>query len=467
MKIIIIGSGRVGRALAEQLQNEKADITLIDVNERKINLVLEDVDAMGIIGNGASINILMEAGIESADILIAVTGSDELNLLCCLIAQKASKCQTIARVRNPIYGSEIGFIKERLGLSMFINPELSTAQEISRLLRFPSASKIDTFARGRVELLKFKVLPEFHLGGMTVSQIADKLKVEILFCAVEHNNEITIPNGNTVISEGDLVYIMATPKKAAEFFRKIGLKTTQVRNVMIVGGGTISYYLATLLQDMRIEIKIIEKDKARCEFLAERLPGVTIINGDGTDRDLLLEEGLPNAEALVALTDLDEENKTIRVNKQVRRSKNGMEVSTPKTQASIRTISISDECLRLLKGLKAKQPVGTKLMFPSPVTGTYYDLKSITYRLHRIQRRAGVPQIRFHDLRHSFATLSIEQGMDIKTISHMLGHTDAGFTMNTYMHVTDSMQQNVADTMGELLKSKKDENEEKIIKFPA
>ena len=308
MKIIIIGSGRVGRALAEQLQNEKADITLIDVNERKINLVLEDVDAMGIIGNGASINILMEAGIESADILIAVTGSDELNLLCCLIAQKASKCQTIARVRNPIYGSEIGFIKERLGLSMFINPELSTAQEISRLLRFPSASKIDTFARGRVELLKFKVLPEFHLGGMTVSQIADKLKVEILFCAVEHNNEITIPNGNTIISEGDLVYIMATPKKAAEFFRKIGLKTTQVRNVMIVGGGTISYYLATLLQDMRIEIKIIEKDKARCEFLAERLPGVTIINGDGTDRDLLLEEGLPNAEALVALTDLDEEN---------------------------------------------------------------------------------------------------------------------------------------------------------------
>ena len=155
------------------------------------------------------------------------------------------------------------------------------------------------------------------------------------------------------------------------------------------------------------------------------------------------------------------------MNKQVRHSKNGMEVSTPKTQASIRTISISDECLKLLKGLKAKQPVGTKLMFPSPVTGTYYDPKSITYRLHRIQKRAGVPQIRFHDLRHSFATLSIEQVMDLKTISHMLGHTDAGFTMNTYMHVTDAMQQNVADTMGELLKSKKDENEEITIKFPA
>ena len=308
MKIIIVGSGRVGRTLAEELQNEGADITLVDVSERKINMALEDVDAMGIIGNGASINILMEAGIESANILIAVTGSDELNLLCCLIAQKASSCHTIARVRNPVYGSEIGFIKERLGLSMFINPELSTAQEISRLLRFPSASKIDTFARGRVELLKFKVLPELHLGSMTVSQIAEKLKCEILFCAVEHNNEITIPNGNSMISVGDMVYIMGTPKKVTEFFRKVGLKTTQVRNVMVVGGGTISYYLATLLQDMKIDIKIIEKDRERCEFLAERLPGATIINGDGTDRDLLLEEGLPNAEALVALTNLDEEN---------------------------------------------------------------------------------------------------------------------------------------------------------------
>ena len=165
--------------------------------------------------------------------------------------------------------------------------------------------------------------------------------------------------------------------------------------------------------------------------------------------------------------DLDEKNKTIRVNKQVRRSKNGLEVSTPKTQASIRTISISDECLRLLKGLRSRQPVGTKLMFPSPVSGTYYDPKTITHRLHRIQKRAGVPQIRFHDLRHSFATLSIEQGMDIKTISHMLGHTDAGFTMNTYMHVTDAMQQNVADTMGKLLTQKKDDHRKKVVDFPA
>lgn len=183
---------------------------------------------------------------------------------------------------------------------------------------------------------------------------------------------------------------------------------------------------------------------------------------------LELTTGLRLGEILaLEWSDLDENQKVIRVNKSARRVKGGMEVNPPKTQASIRTITISDECLRLLIGLRNRQPVGTKLMFPSPVTGSYYDPKAVTKKLHKLQERAGIPQIRFHDLRHSFATLSIEQGMDIKTISHMLGHTDAGFTMNTYMHVTDSMQQNVADTMGELLKSKKDENEEKIIQFPA
>ena len=168
MHIIIVGCGKVGRTLAEQLQQENTDITLVDIKESKINALGDDIDAMGIVGNGASINTLMEAGIESTDILIAVTGSDELNLLCCLIAQKAGECHTIARVRNPLYSREINFIKERLGISLFINPELAAAQEISRVLRFPSARKIDTFIRGHVELLKFKVLPEFNLAALLV-----------------------------------------------------------------------------------------------------------------------------------------------------------------------------------------------------------------------------------------------------------------------------------------------------------
>ncbi len=307
MRIIIIGCGKVGSSLARQLI-EESDITLIDTSEAKLNAITDEIDAMGIVGNGASINTLMEAGIETAEILIAVTGSDELNLLCCLIAQKAGNCQTIARVRNPIYNSEINFIKERLGVSMFINPELAAAQEISRILRFPSAMKIDTFARGNVELIKFKVLPEFRLDEMTISQITDKFRLDVLFCAIESPNHVCIPNGNDVVHNGDMVSIMSTPKNAAIFFHKIGLKTTQVRNAILVGGGTISYYLAHMLSDMKIDVKIIEKDEARCEELSELLPNATIIHGDGTDRALLLEEGIRQAEALVSLTNLDEEN---------------------------------------------------------------------------------------------------------------------------------------------------------------
>ena len=308
MQIIIVGCGKVGRTLAEQLQEEDTDITLVDISQQKLTSLCDDVDAMGVLGNGASINVLMEAGVETADILIAVTGSDELNLLCCLIAQKAGHCQTIARVRNPIYSKEIGFIKERLGVTMFINPELAAAQEISRVLRFPSALKIDTFARGRVELVKFKVLPEFHLNGMSISRLKEKFNCDILICAAESPNSVSIPGGDYEIHDGDILSVMAPPKNTASFFKKIGMKTSQVKNAIIIGGGTISYYLSQALLDMKIDVKIIEKDKDKCETLSELLPDATIINGDGTDRSLLMEEGLMQAEAFVTLTNLDEEN---------------------------------------------------------------------------------------------------------------------------------------------------------------
>ena len=308
MHIIIVGCGKVGRTLAEQLQEEDIDLTVIDTVEKTVNDVTEGIDAMGIVGNGASINTLMEAGINTADILIAVTASDELNLLCCLIAQKTGSCQTIARVRNPIYSQEIGFIKEKLGISMIINPEYATAQEISRLLRFPAAIKIDPFSKGKVELLKFKVLPEFGLDGMSISRITEKFRCDILFCAVENKEELSIPGGNHVIHNGDFVSIIATPQNTALFFKKIGLKTNQVKNCLIIGGGTISYYLAKALSDARISVKIIEQKTERCEFLSDLLPDATIINGDGTDRALLLEEGLETAESFVTLTNFDEEN---------------------------------------------------------------------------------------------------------------------------------------------------------------
>lgn len=308
MEVIIVGCGKVGRTLAEQLQEENTDLTLIDISPEKINSISDDIDAIGIVGNGASINILMEAGIETADILIAVTASDELNLLCCLIAQKTGHCHTIARVRNPVYSKEIEFIKRRLGVTMIINPELAAAHEISRILRFPSAIKIDTFARGRVELLKFKVLPEFGLDGMTISSLSGTFRSDILVCAIESRGTVSIPGGNHVIHDGDILSILASPVNAASFFKKIGLKTHQVKNAIIVGGGTISYYLAKALLAMNISVKILEKDLSRCEALSDLLPDATIINGDGTDKALLIEEGLMQAESFVALTNMDEEN---------------------------------------------------------------------------------------------------------------------------------------------------------------
>lgn len=308
MKIIIIGCGKVGRTLAQQLSEEQHDIVLVDTNAEKLQEVTEEIDAMTLVGNGASIGVQKEAGVEDADMLIAITNSDELNLLCCLIAKKVSKCETVARVRNPIYSEEINFIKERLGVSMSLNPELATATEMARLLRFPSAIQIDTFAKGRVELLKFKVKPEFDMDGLAVSGLADKFKCDILICGVERDGEVTIPGGDFILKDNDLVSIVASPTNSAAFFKKIGLGTNQVKNALIVGGGTLGYYLAKQLLSMKIRVRIVEKDAKRCEELSELLPEAVIINGDGTDKKLLLQSGLEAAEAFITLTNIDEEN---------------------------------------------------------------------------------------------------------------------------------------------------------------
>lgn len=308
MKIIIIGCGKVGSTLAEELCEEDHELVVIDKNPRKIQQLSESVDVMGYAGNGSSIQVLSEAGVEEADILIAVTGSDELNLLCCLIAKKVSRCHTIARVRNPVYNKEIHFIKKKLGISMIINPEFAAALEISRLLRFPSAIKLDTFSKGRVELLKFKLLPEFGLGGMTVAEIMERMRCDVLICGVERNGQVFIPDGDFILEDMDLVSIIASPKNSSLFFEKVGVHMHKVKNALIVGGGTLGYYLAAILSDMKVKIRLIEEKKERCEELSELLPSVTVIYGDGTDKKLLLEEGLAEAESFVTLTNLDEEN---------------------------------------------------------------------------------------------------------------------------------------------------------------
>lgn len=308
MKIIIVGFGKVGSTLTEQLYSEGHDVVVVDLLEKKLETAVSDYDVMTVQGNGASYNVQLEAGVEEADLLIAVTASDELNLLCCLIARKAGQCHTIARVRNSMYNKEINFIKEQLGISMIINPELATAREIAKLLRFPSAIQIDTFARGRAELLKFKLRPEFSLDGLRVMDIMEKLNCDVLVCGIERKEEVTIPNGNFVLRDHDNVSIMATPQNASKFFSKIGVNTHRVKDTLIIGGGKITYYLAHQLLDMGIRVKVIENDKDRCLQLSNLLPKANILYGDGTDETLLLSEGLHNTQSVVSLTNFDEEN---------------------------------------------------------------------------------------------------------------------------------------------------------------
>lgn len=309
MNIIIAGCGKVGQKLAEKISHEEDnDITVIDTNRLAVRETTDSYDIMGVIGNCTSMDTLNEAGIKDADILIAVTGSDEINLLTCLIAKKMGDCQTIARVSKPEYHEEIKLIKDDLGLAMVINPEQIAASEIARVLRFPTAIHIDTFAKGRVEILKFKVSEGSVLDNYKIADIPSNLNCDVLVCGVERGDEVFIPGGNFVIRSGDFVSIVAAPKKGSEFFKKIGIKTNRVKDTTIVGGGDTAYYLAKRLSQTGIKVKIIEKNPARCEELCQLLPKAEIVNADGTDNKVLLQEGIAYSESLVSLINIDEEN---------------------------------------------------------------------------------------------------------------------------------------------------------------
>ncbi len=310
MKIIVVGCGKVGSLLARQLSEEGHDVSVVDKNQQVVNEVSSSCDVIGIVGNGGSYTVQKDLGVEEADLMIAASDSDELNLLCCLIAKKAGDCSTIARVRNPIYNSEIDFIREELGLSLTVNPEYAAAVEAARLLKFPSAIKIDTFARGRVELLKFAVPPRSALDGHTLRDISRNVRGDVLVCAVERgaNHDVTIPGGDFRIQAGDTISIVASAQNARDFVEKVGLKSRSVTNCMIVGGGTIAYYLARILMESRIAVTVIEKDPEKAQMLSEELPGANIICGDAANQNVLLEEGIEKCESFVSLTGMDEEN---------------------------------------------------------------------------------------------------------------------------------------------------------------
>lgn len=310
MKIVIIGDGKVGYKLARQLSADDYDIVMIDSNERKLRFAIDRLDIFCVHGNGVDEDVQRAADVPHADLVIACTSADECNMLSCLIARKLGARHTIARVRNPIYYKQIGLLKEELHLSMAVNPELIVANDISRLLLFPVASKIETFVKGRVELIEFTVLEENRLVGMSLAAIYRKFQIKILVCAVEHEGKVFIPDGEYVLQAGDKLHITGAHEAMEAFFKMHGkrLMQTKIKKVLICGGGRVAYYLAARLCKIGMQVKIIEKDEKRCEELCDCLPKVTVIHGDATDHDLLSEEGVENVDAFVALTGIDEEN---------------------------------------------------------------------------------------------------------------------------------------------------------------
>ncbi|MBR3044798.1 MAG: Trk system potassium transporter TrkA [Oscillospiraceae bacterium] len=308
MNIIIVGCGKVGRVLTEQLNEPGNNITVVDINGARATDVAERYDVMHVAGNGATRAVLEEAGIKKADLLIAVTGSDERNLLCCLIAKKAGGCQTIARVRSPQYNADVRYLKEELGLAMVINPEFAAAGEIARVLRFPSAIKIDTFVKGKIELLKFKLPEDSPLCGMQVREIAPKLHCDLLVCTIERDDDAFIAYGDFRFEARDVISIIADPKSAYNFFKRINYKAKPVDDVLIAGGGDITHYLCQILEKDGIGITVIEKDEERADLLSDRFSNVNVIHADAINQEVLMQENIDKTDAFVSLTNIDEEN---------------------------------------------------------------------------------------------------------------------------------------------------------------
>lgn len=306
MRIVIIGCGKIGMTLVESLSKEDHDITVIDSSARVVDNAVNTYDVIGVRGNGANYGIQIEAGVNRADLLVATTSSDEINMLCCLVAKKAGAKNTIARIRDPEYSQQFVFMLDEMGLDMVVNPEYEAAKEISRILRFPSAIKTETFSKGRVDLAELIITPENLLNEKKLSELIRSFHIKIIVCAIQRDGEVIIPAGDFILKAGDRIHFTASHHELASFFKAIGAYQHKLRNVIIIGGGRIAVYLAQNLLDM--SVKIIEMDDERCLELSELLPNVKVIAGDGTDQSVLMEENIKNADACVAITGIDEEN---------------------------------------------------------------------------------------------------------------------------------------------------------------
>ena len=308
MKIIVIGCGKIGKTIIEHVSKEGHSLVIVDNNREKVEELIERYDVMGVVGNGASLDIQEEAGVKSADLVIAVTPEDEINILASMVAKKLGASSTIARVRNPEYLRQTKLMQEELGLSMVVNPEQETADEIINMVNLPSLLKLEPFAKGKVNLVEILVEENNPLIGETLITMSKKIKTKVLICAIQRASHVIIPNGNFKIEQGDRLSITANASSLVTFLKELNLIKSPLKNIMIIGGGKISYYLAKELSNKKYHIKLIEMNKNRAEEMAEALPKVDVICGDGTDHDLLIEEGIEASDACIALTNVDEEN---------------------------------------------------------------------------------------------------------------------------------------------------------------
>ncbi len=308
VKIVVIGNGKVGHTIIEHICSEGHDVIVIDNDQEAVEQVVNEYDVMGICGNGASIDILESANIEKADIMIAVTSSDETNMLACVIGKKMGVRATIARVRSYEYDSHIMEMMAALDLSFVINPEKEAANEIMKIINFPEALRVDTFKNGKVDLVELYIPDDSMLIGQTLAEVSQKTQVKALICAVQRGEDVIIPSGSFVFCAGDIVHIAATKKNLKLFLNKLGLISSKIKSVFVIGGSALAAYLCEELTKSGCTVKLVEKDYDRCTKLSEMLPNVTIIHGDGSDQEVLAEEGFSETDAAVCLTGLDEEN---------------------------------------------------------------------------------------------------------------------------------------------------------------
>ena len=355
MNIIIVGCGNVGCTVAETLVNDKHSIVVVDTDKSKVDLLTDEQDVLGVVGDGLNYQVLLKAGIEHTDLLIATMNSDEQNLLCCVMAKRSDRyCRTIARVRNPVYNTEISYLRRELGLALIINPEYISAADIARKFQYPDSVTVETFTRGRIELLHMNVADNSPLAGITVGTIRNKWKCDVLICAVRRQGEVFIPGQETELKAGDELTISATPKDASAFFKKSKLYEHPIKSCSIVGSGNVGYYLAKRLTDGGIRTKIVESDIGRCDLMGDEIPRAIIIHGDGTDERLLLREGLGGVGAFAALTGIDEENVLL--------TNFAMRVSHAKTITKLNRVNYSD----ILHSINPENAV-----FPSILTAEY------------------------------------------------------------------------------------------------